>query len=70
MMNQSEFFTITCNLLREQEKLLCVQGAIGFGSACLSLVEKLTGMRFLNQSLSLAIAIAQSHFSQSFENYY
>ena len=32
-MDQSEFLAITCTLLKVQEKLLGLQGAIGFGFA-------------------------------------
>ena len=39
-MNQSELQAVTCNFLKAQEKS-CVQGVIGFGFACLSLLEPL-----------------------------
>ena len=55
-MNQSEILVITRNFLKAWEKSR-VQGAIGFGFAS-HWLEK-TGARFLSQSVSVAIAIAQ-----------
>ena len=57
-MNQSEILVITRNFLKAWEKSR-VQGAIGFGFGFASYWLKKTGTRFLSQSVSVAIAIAQ-----------
>ena len=50
-MNQSEFLTITCNLLKAREKS-CVQAAIGFGSL---LIGWKTRTRFLKPITKLSV---------------
>ena len=54
-MNRSELPAITCDLLKTRETSR-VWGAIGLISV-LPLIAWKTGARFLNQSLSVAVAI-------------